>query len=563
MSATRAWSPRNLIPSAQWLRHYRREWLRPDLIAGLTAAAVVIPKAMAYATIAGLPVVVGLYTVFVPMMIYFVLGTSRPLSVSTTTTIAILAASALAEVAPHANANELLASAATLSLLVGLILVLAFVLRLGFLANFISEPVLIGFKSGIALVIVLDQLPKLLGLHIHKVGFFRDVLHIAEQLPHTSLPTLALALAVLLLIFGLEKYAPRAPAPLLAVALGIAATALFGLDHSGVSTVGHIEGGLPSLIAPRTGLLAHLWPAAVGIALMSFTESIAAARAFAAAGEPRPAPNQELLALGVANAAGAVFGAMPAGGGTTQTAVNRKAGARTQLAELVTAATAVAVLLLLAPVIALMPHAVLAAVVVAYSVDLIQPRDFREILRVRRTEFIWAMIAFLGVVFVGTLRGILIAVLASLVGLMHQAYNPPLYVLGRKRGSDVFRERSVARVDDETWPGLLIVRVVGRAFFANAAGIGERMLALMDEHKPKVLLLDCRALFDIEYTALKMLTEAEQRARNDGVMLWLAGMEPDVAAMVRRSSLGETLGSERIFPTVTQAVAQYERSLSA
>ncbi|EEF27086.1 sulfate transporter, putative [Ricinus communis] len=548
-----AWSLRNRVPSIGWLKNYRREWLRPDIVAGLTAAAVVIPKAMAYATIAGLPVEVGLYTVFVPMVIYMVLGTSRPLSVSTTTTIAILAASAMHEIAPIATAGELLASTATLSLLVGLILILAFVLRLGFLANFISEPVLTGFKSGIALVIVLDQLPKLLGVHITKTGFFRDVWQIVEHLPQISLPTFVLALVILVLIFSLEKFLPRAPAPLLAVALGIAATALLGLDQLGVATVGHIERGLPSLIAPRTGLFAHLWPAAVGIALMSFTESIAAARAFAVAGEPRPQPNQELLALGLANAAGAIIGAMPAGGGTTQTAVNRKAGARTQLAELVTALGAAATLVFLAPLIALMPHAVLAAVVIAYSVDLISPRDFREILRVRRTEFFWALIAFLGVVFLGTLRGILVAVLASLIGLMHQAYNPPMYVLGRKRGSDVFRERSVERADDETWSGLLIVRVVGRAFFANASGIGERMLALMNEHKPKVLLLDCRALFDIEYTALKMLGEAEERARNDGVMLWLAGMEPEVAAMVRRSSLGETLGRERIFPTPADA----------
>jgi MFS superfamily sulfate permease-like transporter len=407
--------------------------VRADIVAGLTAAAVVIPKAMAYATIAGLPVQVGLYTVFVPMAIYAVLGTSRPLSVSTTTTIAILTGAALGHVAPGAAAAELAIAAGTLAVLVGAILLLASAARLGFLANFISEPVLTGFKSGIALVIVVDQVPKLLGVHIDKTGFLRDIVAIAGELPRTSLATLALTLITLGLIYVLERFVRRAPAPLIAVALGIGASWL-GLQAFGVQTVGAIPQALPGLAMPRLDLLQALWPAATGIALMSFTESIAAARAFAAPGEPRLAPNRELLALGLANAGGGVFGAMPGGGGTTQTAVNRRAGARTQLAGLVTAAAAVATLLLLAPLIALMPSATLAAVVVAYSVELIQPAQFAEINRVRRVEFFWALIAFAGVIFLGTLQGILVAILASLVALAHQACNPPVYVLGRRPG---------------------------------------------------------------------------------------------------------------------------------
>jgi high affinity sulfate transporter 1 len=546
-----------LIPSVGWLSSYRKEWLRPDVMAGLTAAAVVIPKAMAYATIAGLPVQVGLYTVFIPMIIYAVLGTSRPLSVSTTTTIAILAAAALVEVAPGAQAGELVVAAGALAVLVGIMLVLASALRLGFVANFISEPVLIGFKSGIALVIVVDQLPKLLGIHIDKTGFFRDVLAIVAHLPQTSIATLVLAIVMLALIFGLERFVPRAPAPLIAVAVGIAASGLLGLQALGVATVGTVERGLPSLIWPHASLFAQMWPAAVGIALMSFTESIAAARAFAASGEPRARPNQELLALGLANAAGGLFGAMPAGGGTTQTAVNRKAGARTQAAELVTAAVAIATLLLLAPMIALMPHAVLAAVVVAYSVDLIQPAEFAEIRRVRRIEFLWSLIAFAGVVLLGTLKGILVAVVASLVALAHQAYNPPVYVLGRKRGTDVFRALSSEHADDETWPGLLILRTEGRMFFANAPGVGEKMWPLIEAAKPKVVLIDGSAVFDLEYTALRMLTEAEENLRRDGIALWVAALNPEVLAMVKRAHLGETLGRERMFFSVQMAVDAY------
>jgi high affinity sulfate transporter 1 len=533
---------------------------RPDLLAGLTAAAVVVPKAMAYATIAGLPVQVGLYTAFVPMIAYALLGTSRPLSVSTTTTIAILTGTELARVAPGGSAANLVTASATLAVLVGALLVLASAIRLGFVANFISEPVLTGFKSGIGLVIVVDQIPKLLGIHIEKTGFFRDLLAIAGHVPETSLATLATALVVLVLIFGLEHFAPRAPAPLVAVGTAIAASAWLDVSEAGVATIGQVPSGLPTLVLPQLDLVPAMWPAALGIALMSFTESIAAARAFALSGEPRPAPNRELLALGVANAAGGVFGSMPAGGGTSQTAVNRRAGARTQIAALVTAAVTVATLLVLAPLIGLMPQAALAGVVVAYSVDLFQPKEFRDIRRIRHIEFRWAVIAFIGVVLLGTLEGILVAVIASLLALASQAYDPPVYVLGRKRGTDVFRPRSDEHPDDEIWPGLLILRLEGRAFFLNAQRIGEKILTLVERAKPSVLLLDCSALIDIEYSALKMLVEGEERMKRQGIALWLTALNPESLRVVQQSTLGATLGRERMFFNLQVAVERYQQS---
>lgn len=552
-----------LIPSIQWLRSYPKEWLRPDILAGLTAAAVVIPKAMAYATIAGLPVQVGLYTVFVPMVIYALLGTSRPLSVSTTTTIAILAAAELGEVVPGGETAALLAAGATLAILVGAMLVLASVLRFGFVANFISEPVLTGFKSGIGLVIIVDQIPKLLGVHIHKAGFFRDIFAIVQHLPQTSIATLMLALALLALMFVMEHYTPRAPVPLIAVAIAIAASALLGLHDAGVATIGNIPRGLPSFVMPQLDLAAEMWPAAAGIALMSFTETIAAARAFSAPGEPRPVPNQELLAVGLANVAGGFIGAMPAGGGTSQTAVNRAAGARTQVAELVTAAVALATLLLLAPLIALMPQAALAAVVVVYSLGLIQPGEFLAIRRVRRIEFRWALIALVGVMILGTLKGIVFAVIVSVLALAQQAYSPPVYALGRKRGTNVFRARSSEHPDDESWPGLLILRTEGRAFFANAQQIGDKMWPLLEQEKPSVVVIDCSALIDIEYTALKMLTEGEEKLRAGGIELWLAALNPAVFEVVKNSRLGEVLGNQRMFFNVQMAVENYQRTRSA
>ena len=533
------------------------KWLKADVIAGLTVAAVVIPKAMAYATIAGLPVQIGLYTALVPMVVYAFIGTSRPLSVSTTTTIAILSAAALGEAVPGGAPGELIAAAATLAVMVGVLLAAAGALKLGFVANFISDPVLAGFKTGIGFVIVVDQLPKLLGIHIHKAGFFRDLYAIVTALPETSLITLGVTVGLFAFIVAMERFLPKAPTPLLAVAVGIAASAAFGLSALGITLIGEVPSGLPLPVMPVLGLGEALWPAAVGIALMSFTETIAAGRAFARADEPRLTPNRELFALGAANAVGGLFGAMPAGGGTSQTAVARRAGARSQLAGLVCAGATFATLLFLAPVIGYMPQAVLAAVVVAYSLELIQPREFMAIRAVRVYEFRWALVAAIGVMVLGTLKGILVAVILSLLSLAQQAYAPPVYTLARKRGTQAFRKASAAHPDDESWPGLALIRFEGRAFFLNAQTLADRIGAIINETKPRVVVIDLSAVFDIEYTALKMLDEGERKRAAEGVELWLAALNPSVREMVERSELGQRLGRERMFLSVEDAVEAF------
>ncbi len=395
-----------------------------DLIPGLTTAAVVVPKALAYATIAQLPVQAGLFAAMVPMAVYAVLGTSRLLSVSTTTPIAILCATAIGEALRDNPGLDPLTAAATLSVLVGLMLIAARILRFGFLANFISEPVLTGFKAGVGFVIVADQVPKLLGIHIHKEGFFRDVVSIFKHAPELSWATLAVALGTFAVIYFAKRFLPKSPAPLLAVAAGIAASAIVGLEAAGVSVVGTIHGGFPMLVLPQPSLFEAMWPAAAGIALISFTESIAAARAFVRRTDPPLDANRELLAIGAANAAGAFIGSMPAGGGTSQTAVSLKAGTQTQATSLVVAAVAFATLLFLAPVLALMPHATLAAVVIAYSIGLVNPAEMAAIRRVRTMEFRWAVVACLGVMMLGTLKGILVAIVLSLLGLMVHRVRP-------------------------------------------------------------------------------------------------------------------------------------------
>ncbi|RDK06543.1 SulP family inorganic anion transporter [Cupriavidus lacunae] len=547
------------LPIPRWLHGYRKEWAAPDAVAGLTAAAVVIPKALAYATIAGLPVQVGLYTVFAPMLLYALLGSSRTLSVSTTTTLAILVAAALSRLGPHPDPSTLVVASATLAFLVGVMLLAARLLRLGFVADFISEPVLVGFKAGIGVVIVVDQIPKLLGIHIQKGSFFHNLLAIAQGIPHASLATAAVGIAMVAILLAMEHWLPRAPAPLVAVAAGIAGVSFLNLPAFGVAIVGQVPTGLPPLTLPDVALMQQLWPGALGVALMSFTESIAAGRAFAKSGEPPPSANRELMATGCANLGGAFLGAMAAGGGTTQTAVNQMSGARSQLAGLVTALASLGTMLVLAPLVGLMPEATLAAVVIVYSVTLIRPADFRVILSVRRTEFSWALIAMAGVVVLGTLEGIVIAIIVSLLALAYQTSDPPLYVLVRKPNTNVFRPRSDEHPDDETIPGLLMLRPEGRVYFANARRIGHKVRPLVAQAMPKVVVFDLAGVSDLEYTALLMLIDAEKRLREeDGVLLWLVGMNPDVFAMVRRSPLGETLTRDRMFFTLDLAVARFQ-----
>ena len=532
--------------------------LRLDVVAGLTAAAVVLPKAMAYATVAGLPVAVGLYTAFVPMLAYALLGSSRVLSVSSTATLAILAGTQLGLAVPDGDPVRLVTATATLAALVGVMLLTARLLRLGFVANFISTPVLTGFKAGIGLVIVLDQMPKLLGIHIAKQGFFRDSLSILQHVPGTSLMTLAVAAATFAVLILMERKWPHSPAPLVAVGGSIAASWFFGLQAAGVSTVGLIPQGFPSLTLPDLSLIEQRVPGALGIALMSFTETIAAGRAFASPADPPIDANRELVATGVANLTGALLGAMPAGGGTSQTAVVRSVGGQSQKASLVTAAAALATMLLLAPLLGLMPHATLAAVVIVYSVGLIQPAEFRAIRGVRTMEFRWALIACVGVLVFGTLKGIVVAIIVSMIGLASQTAHPRVSVIGRKRGTDVLRPMSPEHPDDETFEGLLILRPQGRLYFVNAQDVSEQIDVLITQYKPRVLTLDLSRVPDIEYSALQAVVDGEKRAADRGTVVWLAGLNPGVLEVVRHAGLHERLGRERMLFNARAAIEHYQ-----
>jgi MFS superfamily sulfate permease-like transporter len=295
----------------------------------------------------------------------------------------------------------------------------------------------------------------------------------------------------------------------------------------------------------------------VGIALMSFTQSIASARAFQKHGEPEPDANQELLALGLANFGGGLLQAMPSGGGTSQTAVNDGAGAKTQVAEIATAGVVAITLLFLAPLISLMPQATLGALVLIAAAGLIKVSEFQKIGRISRRELIWALVAFAGVVLVGTLEGILMAIALSLLILIFQANHPPVYEVGRLPGTQNYQPM-VDQPDYETVPGLLILRAEGRLNFASIPRAMEKMRALILERQPQVVILECSAIPDFEYTAMQKLATGEEKLRDAGIEFWLAGLNPVPLGTIQRSPLGATLGEQRIYLDIIEAVKAYE-----
>ena len=539
-----------------WFLRYRREWLGADVLAGLTGAAVIIPKAMAYAVIAGLSVEIGLYTALAAMLVYPLLGSSRALSVTTTSAIAMLTAAEVAHVSTAGGAGAA-AIAPTLALLVGAALIGARALRLGFLGNFISLPVLIGFEAGVGLVIVIGQLPAALGLHLSSKTTIDTLLELPGALGGVHAPTALVSLVGIVFLVVLPRLFPRVSAPLVWVALSIVASAALGLEALGVASVGRVPSGLPSLVLPDLGPIGALWPAALGIGLMSFTESVAAARTFQRRGDPPINPDRELLAIGVANAASALVGGLAAGGGASQTAVVDGSGARSQLAQWVAGGVVLLTLLFLSDMIALLPKAALAALIVLASVSMIKPQAFRAIARVRSVELTWALVTLVGVIAIGTLEGILIAVAISILTLIYQSSRPAVYALAYNRKERLWR-RAGECADDETFDGMLLLRAEGRMMFANAAIVGERMQALVAETEPRVIVLDCSAIPDIEYTALCALTDAEHNLRARGVSLWLAKINPGLLPLIERSPLGAALGKERVFDSMHHMLEAWE-----
>jgi high affinity sulfate transporter 1 len=500
------------------VRRFRAEWLKADIPAGVTTAAVVIPQAMAYATIAGLPVQVGLYTAIVPLLVYALVGTSRPLSVSTTSTIAALTAVAVVSAAPETT-DDAIRVVATLAVLTGAILLVAAVLKLGFLADFISLPVLAGFKAGTGLLIISGQLGKVLGTEQSGDNFFQKTWSAITHVPDANGRTVLLASVTLAILVVIKRWAPSAfPGALVAVAFGIVMSSVLDLEEKGVAVVGPVPAGLPGLELPDPGLLEALLPAAAGIALMSFVESIAAARAFVRPDDRPLDANRELIALGAANVGSGFSQGLPAGGGLSQTAVNDAAGARTPLAGGVTAGVALLTVLFLTGLFEALPQASLGAVVIVAAAGLVDLEAIRALGRIRGSAIVLASATVFGVLLLNVLDGVLIGVLLSMVGLISRLNHPDLVVVGE--GGD-----------------RLVVRVLGPLYFANVGNANSRLLELVDSRadRPRTLVLDLVGVPDVDVTTLLKMVELERKLDERDIALRFDNVSPRVVELARRT----------------------------
>jgi SulP family sulfate permease len=543
------------FPIARWLFSYRREWLRHDLIAGITVAVVILPKAMAFAVVAGLPIEIGLYTALAATLAYPLFGTSRPLSVTTASAMAMFTATGIALMSTRNPAIDPRTVAATLALMVAGVLLGAWLLRLGFLANFMSEPVLVGFQAAVGITIIASQVSVVLGVHGHDSTLIGVIRELPALIADAHLLTVAIAVTGIVALVLLPKVAPKLPAPLVWVGVSLLASGWFRLSAEGVKLVGKVPSSLPPLSIPDLSFAASLVPIALGIALVSFVESAATARAFCRSEDPPIDANRELLAMAAANAASAVMGGMAACGVPSATGVADEAGARSQLAQWVSAVAIAVTLLYFSGPMGLLPKPALAAVIIVASAVLIKPRKFLAIARVRRMELAWALITLTCGVFLNLLYGVLIAIGISILSLIYLASRPPVYALVYDREKRQFRPAADAE-PLEVMPGVLMLRIEGRLMFANADNVAEKLRTIIGSSTPRVIVLECSGVPDIEYTALDALAHAEKNLRARGIGLLLAGVNRDVRTLIDRSPLGEALGADRILP---DAYAVFDR----
>ncbi len=537
----RAW----LFPT---LRRYQRGWLGPDLLAGLSAGAVVIPQAMAYATIANLPVQIGLYTCMVPMLVYAMLGGSRAMSVSTTSTIATLTATTLVSAGVAAGSDDPVPDLMALTLIVGLLLLVCRLLRLGSLVENISKATIVGIQVGVGATVAVGQLPKLLGetSNFSGHGFIRSIVAVVEAVPGANAATIALSAGSIVVLFVLKRFAPRVPGPLLVVAAGILLVAFAGLEGAGVELIPPVPQGFPPPSLPSFAHVPELLPGAIAIAVMAFLESAAVARGIRGPGEPQIDSDQELFATGAANTVGSFFQVLPAAGGFSQSAVNQGAGARTQLATLVTVVLAVLVALFLGPVLSLLPQATLAALVFVAVIGLIDVGSLVRFWRISRNDF-WIAVA---TAFVGLTAGLLLAVLVGILAT---------FVV-------VLRELNRLRIDvGEPADGVLPVRLMGPLYTANVLANENAVLATAadaaaDGAGIRAVALELTRLSATSITVLDTLADLDRELAATGVELRLAAVPESGAEIARRTSWFSGLeAAGRVYPTLEAAVGAGDR----
>lgn len=553
------------VPITEWLPQYPRTNLRGDVLAGIALAGLLIPESMGYAGIAGLPPQAGLYATAFGLFVYAIFGSSRQLAVSPTSSSAVILA---ATVAPLAASNPakfvVLASAVTLVL--GLLFLIAGLLKLGFVSDFISKPVLKGFVFGIALTIIIKQLPKLLGIEKGTGQAYSQLWHTLTHIAQANLWTLLTGAAALALLFLADRFFPRIPGALLVLIAGIAISKTFTLHGHGVDIVGVIPAGLPRPSFPVLTWTDWLQaaPAAVGLALVLFAESLGAARTFAGKNAYDIDPNQEFHALAAANAASAVFHGMPVGGGTSGTAANDSNGAKSEVSAIAASLVVILTLLFLTGWFYHLPEAVLGAIVVHAVWHLTSLQELSRFRRISRVEFGESLTAIVGVLAFGILNGLLLAVIVTLVSLMRFLSMPQVVVVGRLRETGEYVD--IARHPEaEQFAGVLMLRVDRIWFFANADGIREHAKELIRQARGPLhaIIVNLAPVPLVDVTAVEALAQLHASSVKHGRRLVLAGVRDPVRDTLGRASLLSVLGEENIFRNMQNAVEAVTGSVSS
>lgn len=556
-----------VAPGLSTLRGYRRSWLRGDVVAGITVAAYAVPQVMAYAELAGLPPVVGLYAIMVPLAIYAFLGSSRQLSVGPESTTALLTAAAIGPLAAGDPARYA-ALASILALVVAAYCLLAWVLRLGFVADLLSRPVLVGYLTGVAVTMIVGQLGTITGADVSGESVMERVVSFVSNLDTIDVATTVLSLAVLVLLLVLQSRWPRLPGPLIAVLLASAVVAAAGWEST-VAVVGQVPFGLPELALPTIsgGDLGLVALPALGLMIVGYTDNVLTARSFAARRHEEIDANQELLALGTANLGASVTQGFPVSSSGSRTALGSSAGSQTQLASLVTLGAIVATLFAFRGVLEFFPLAALGALVVYAALQLVDTEAFGALWRFRGAEFALAVSTTVVVLVADILLGVLIAVGLSVLELLYRVARPHDAIEGLVPGLAGMHD-----IDDypdaQLVPGLLVYRYDSPLFFANAADFRRRALrsvARMEkEHGPvRWLLLNTESYVEVDSTAVDTLEQLRRELAARGVELALARVKQDLAVQLDRAGLLEKIGPDRMFPTLPTAVQGYRDWLAA
>ncbi|MGW7551648.1 SulP family inorganic anion transporter [Streptomyces rimosus] len=559
---------RQAVPAFRVLSTYRRAWLVKDLVAGVVLTTLLVPQGMAYADLAGLPPITGLYTSVLCLVGYAVCGPSRILVLGPDSSLGpMIAATVLPLVASGGDPGRAVALASMLALMVGAVMVLASVAKLGFVADLISKPTMIGYMNGLALTIMIGQLPKLLGFSVDGDGLIDEAAGFVRGLADGEVVPAAAAIgcAGVALVLVLQRVLPKVPAILVMVVLAIGATALFDLDEHGVDTVGVLPEGFPPFTIPQVQLgdLGLLFAGALGIALVSLADTISTASAFAARTGQEVRGNQEMAGIGAANLAAGFFQGFPVSTSGSRTAVAERAGARTQLTGLVGAVLITLMIVLLPGLFRDLPQPALAAVVITASLSLTDLPGAARLWRQRKAECLLSVAAFLGVALLGVLPGIAIAVGLSILNVFRRAWWPYETVLGRVAGLEGYHDiRSYP--DACRLPGLVLYRFDAPLFFANAKTFRDAVRRLARADPPPVwIVVAAEPVTDVDTTAADVLEELDRTLNAQGVHLVFAELKDPVRRKIERYELTRTIDPDHFFPTVEAAVAAFQARTGA